>query len=94
MNADTGRLRSLGNEVQGEAAAYRSEVNKIYQVVDNLRTVWNGTDNQAFVTKVNSYKDEMENLGKVIDSYGEFLLQVAKVIDDTQSQIADAAGKL
>lgn len=94
MNADTARLRTLGNEVQSEAGSYKTEVNNIYATVDNLRTVWNGADNQAFVTKVTGYREEIENLGKVVDSYGDFLLQVAKVIDNTQNEIASAAGKL
>ena len=43
---------------------------------------------------LNEYKTDIENLGKVIDRYGLFLVETARNLENIQNEIASQAGKL
>lgn len=83
-----------GKEVQSLAQDYQNEVTKIYSNIENLRNAWSGQDNQAYINKVNEYKADIENLGKVINRYGLFLVETARNLENIQNEIASQAGKL
>ena len=94
FSANMENLRALGKEVQVLASDYQAEVAKVYTNVENLRNAWSGQDNQAYINKVNEYKADIENLGKVIDRYGLFLVETAKNLENVQNEIANQANKL
>lgn len=94
ISADMQGIRSLGQNIQGKAGEYTSEVNKIYNAVEELKNGWQGADNQSYVAKVNEYKETIQNLGKVIEDYGTFLIQTAESLQQLQDDIASAAGRL
>ena len=96
MNIQTNieNLSIRGKEVQSLAQDYQNEVIKIYSNIENLRNAWSGQDNQAYINKVNEYKADIENLGKVIDRYGLFLVETARNLENIQNEIASQAGKL
>ena len=91
---NTENLSTRGKEVQSLAQDYQNEVSKIYSNIENLRNAWSGQDNQAYINKVNEYKADIENLGKVIDRYGLFLVETARNLENIQNEIASQAGKL
>lgn len=94
IQANTENLSTRGKEVQSLARDYQNEVTKIYSNIENLRNAWSGQDNQAYINKVNEYKADIEKLGKVIDSYGLFLVETARNLENIQNEIASQAGKL
>lgn len=94
LRANMGEITAMGNNVAQQAEAYLNNVNKIYSVVDSLAQKWEGADNQQYIQKVNEYKPDMENLGKVIDGYGQFLKSTASTLSQVQSDIASAASRL
>ena len=94
VRANMGELTSMGNQVSQQAELYLNEINRIYGVVDSLVEKWEGTDNQQFAAKVNEYKPDMQNLGKVITDYGQFLKTTASTLSQVQSDIASATNKL
>ncbi len=87
-------LRSLGKDIESKSAEYAAEVKKIYTSVDNLRNGWAGPDNQSYVTRVNEHKEQITELGKVIDDYGRFLQVTANQLGQVQQDISNAAGRL
>lgn len=94
IQANIENLSICGKEVQSLAQDYQNEVTKIYSNIENLRNAWSGQDNQAYINKVNEYKADIEKLGKVIDSYGLFLVETARNLENIQNEIASQAGKL
>lgn len=92
--AQMGDITTTGNKVITEATSYASLVKKIYSAVDDLSSKWQGTDTQAYIEKVKSYQADIENLGKAIESYGQFLKQTATTYQNTRDSIASAAGRL
>jgi len=94
VSADFDQIRRLGQEVQGQAGSYNSETKKIYGAVDNLKNSWKGADNQGYINKVNEQRKTIEDLGKVIENYGLFLIETANHLEKVQAEIKAAAGKL
>ena len=87
-------MRNDASAITKAAGDYKASVNKLYQEVDQLADVWKGTDNQEYATKVNSYKQDMLNLGVAVDGYADFLRRAANTIQTTQESVSSAAGKL
>ena len=48
-------------------------IQNIYNIVENLKGVWDGTSAQKFADKIESHKSEYEAFGKLINQVGEFL---------------------
>ena len=94
FQADYQEIRATGREILGQSREYNSEVKSIYRKVDQVSNGWQGADNKAFATQVNSYKPIMEELGKTIEECGTFLTKVADVIEETQKNISEAAGRI
>ena len=94
ISANMDAIRTLGTNVQGYASEYIGEVNKIYGYVEELKNGWQGADNQSYVQKVNEYKETITNLGKVIEDYGNFLVDTANHMQSVQDEISAAAGRL
>lgn len=94
ITANPEAVRTLGGNVKEQATLYKNEVNKIYAAVDELKTGWQGTDNQSYVNKVNEYRETITNLGNAIEDYGTFLTATANELQRTQDEIASAAGRL
>ena len=86
--------RSLGNEMIGKSEEYNAEIVKLYNYMDELKSGWTGEDNQAYVNQVETYRQELQDLGEVIKQYGNFLLNAASSLEKTRSDIASAAKNL
>lgn len=94
FQADYEEIKATGMELLAQAREYNSEVSAIYKKVDEVSNGWQGADNKAFATQVNSYKPIMEDLGAAIEECGAFLKSVSEVIEETQRNITDAAGRI
>lgn len=94
INANMSEMMTTGGKVIQSGDDFKAQTERLYQAVDNLEAKWQGTDNKAYITKVNEYKDDMLNLAKVIVNYGEFIRATAKTYMDVADDIASAASKL
>ena len=92
VNMET--VRSLGKTVGEQAAEYNTEITNIYSVVDDIKSVWQGSDSASYTSQVEGYRASMEALGKVIEQYGQFLLNTADTYQKLQEDITSNAGKL
>jgi len=94
ISTDLEQLKKLGENVKSDAADYASEVRKMYMAVEELANKWKGADNQAYIQQVSSYKADIENLGKVVDNFGTFLIETAANLTRVQNEIKSAAANL
>jgi uncharacterized protein YukE len=94
LQANLGQMNYDAKDIQDAAIEYNNAVNELYKIVDNLTTSWQGTDNVAFANKVNGYKEEIIALGKVVENYAIFLNRSSGSLNDLQTDISSAAGKL
>ncbi len=94
IGADYNEIHSAAKQISNAANDYNSNVLELYNIVDNLASVWKGDDNVAFINTVNSYKKDILALGSVVNNYAIFLESAAVNLENTQSGIRDAAGRL
>ncbi len=94
LSAKTTNLKSMGNTVCTKASEFKTKYEEVYSEVESLANNWKGADNQAFATSIKSYKEDMVNLYKVIDSYGDFMKKTAAAMDKLQGEITEAANKM
>ena len=94
LSANMDTIRQMGLNVQEQAAEYKNEVANIYSEIDDLKNNWQGTDSDKYTSQVYSYKESIEALGKVIEQYGEFLLNTAQTYTQLRDDIASNAGRL
>lgn len=87
LYTDTDSMKSVGNSTKANAEEYLSEISKIYNHIDDLASRWKGADNQAYVSKTNEYRADMDKLGHVMDDFGNFIIGAANSYQETQDSI-------
>lgn len=92
VNMET--VRTMGKTVSDQAAEYNNEITNIYAAIDAVKSVWQGSDSASYTSQVEGYRASMEALGKVIEQYGQFLLNTADTYTKLQEDITSNAGKL
>lgn len=86
-------LRKTGITATSCGDEYLLELKKVFKTIEDLKTVWQGEDLNVFINKALSYKQEMENLGKVIEIFGDALTKVANKSENIQINIQKDANK-
>ncbi len=94
LSAKTSNLKSMGTVVSSKAQEFKKKYEEVYSEVESLAANWKGADNQAFASSIKSYKEDMLNLYKVIDSYGDFMKKTASAMDKLQGDIKTEANKM
>ncbi len=94
IRASYAEMKTAANEISKASEEYKSNVESLYGIVDNLVNNWKGTDNVSFANTVNGYKNDLKSLGDVVNSYANFLNNAANIISSTQDDVSDAAGRL
>lgn len=94
LSVNMDMVKQMGLNVQEQAAEYGKEVANIYSEIDDLKNNWQGADSEKYAEQVYSYKESIEALGKVIEQYGQFLLNTAQTYSKLQEDIASNAGRL
>lgn len=90
ISIDPQGLKKIATNVQNDASKYETEIKEVYRIVEAIKGSWAGKDSQQYIAKVNSYKTQMENLGKIIQQYGEFIQKVGTEYQKTQDEIQKA----
>ena len=80
---DTEKLVSTSDKVLSQADSYMSIANQLFNEVGSMGVAWNGKDNEAFVNQINGYRDNFEQLDKLLRQYAEMLLTVDKEYRET-----------
>lgn len=94
LQANLEQMKNEARDINSAAKEYEDAVTQLYAVVDNLSTSWQGVDNKTFVDKINSYKNEIQTLGQIVNNYAIFLDGAAGSLDELQGDVSSAAGKL
>lgn len=86
INVNKDSLVNTGNNIINKSKEFMFQVEQIKKLVEMLKDNWQGKDMEAFVEAMNNtYIPELENLSKVIESYGAYLLNVKKQYDKLDS---------
>lgn len=94
IGAEYEGIIAIANKINELAQSYLDNIGSIYQQINELANYWEGIDNLAFKEAANSYKQNLTDLGKVINNYANFLIFSVNKIKENQNNIAEQAGRL
>ena len=94
IRATYDEMQSQATEISKAAEDYKLNVDSLYGIIDNLSSNWQGADNVRFANTVNGYKEDLKALGDAVNSYATFPKKAANIINETQSDVSNAASRL
>ena len=91
----TERLVQSAGVVEEKTANYNTEWAKIYTELQNLKSSqWQGVASDAFNAKLEGYRNDFEEMSKILLNYATYLRNAAENYVKTEEAIKDAAGSL
>ncbi len=94
FTVETADLRKSASVIEEKTARYDAEWAKIYLEIANLRVEWQGQSSDQFNKQIEGYRNDFEELAKILRSYSEFLKTTADRIEKTENGVKDSAGQL
>ena len=91
----TERLVGSAGIIEEKTAKYNSEWAKLYSEIQNLKSSqWQGVASDTFNAKIEAYRNDFEEMAKVLLSYATYLRGAAENYVKTEEALKDAAGNL
>ena len=91
----TERLVSSAGAIEEKIAKYNSEWAKLYTELQSLKsTQWQGIASDTFNSKLEAYRNDFEEMSKVLMEYAQYLKTAADNYVKTEEAIKDAASNL
>jgi len=91
----TERLVTSANVIEEKTARYNSEWAKLYTELQNLKSAqWQGVASDVFNTKLEGYRNDFEEMAKVLMNYVAYLKSAADNYVKTEEALRDAASNL
>lgn len=87
INMDPEQAISYGNQIVQNAATYNTEIKKIYSIVGDLKSTWTGSAAQRFTDNIESFKEDYEKFGTLINDFGELLVAIGKDYKDLEDNL-------
>jgi hypothetical protein len=89
------QMRSVGTRLKDDQYQdYKRLVDQIYNEVDSITLKWKGIDQTSFMNTILGKRPAMDELGKCIQGYGNFLIASSNYLKQAQDDVSDAASKL
>lgn len=91
----TERLVSSAATIEEKTAKYNSEWAKLYTELQSLKSAqWEGIASDTFNAKLEAYKNDFEEMAKILTEYASYLRTAADNYVRTEEALKDAASNL
>ena len=81
-------LRIKGNEVLEEAKRFRENVEKVFKTVNEMvNSSYLSPEAVAIANEIQSYRDDLNNMTKIIENYGQYCLNASSKVIKNQEEI-------
>lgn len=91
----TERLVSSAGVIEEKTAKYNSEWAKLYTELQSLKSAqWQGIASDTFNAKLEAYRNDLEEMSKILLEYAAYLRTTAENYVKTEEAIKDAASNL
>ncbi len=92
---ETEKLESSATRILEAVEKYNKEWNKIYEEIEALRKIeWEGEASDTFNSKIEGYRGNFEEMGKVLTNYSQILKDDASRYKKMEGEITGAASNL
>jgi len=87
-------VKRTARMIDADIIRYRDSYNNVYRASNEMAGHWAGKDNQAYVEKLNTFKNVFIETGALMDDYVQFLDRSAAEYTATQDDIWSQANNL
>lgn len=94
FSVETGSLKKSAQLITDKTARYEAEVAKLYSEVAALRVAWQSQASDTFNKQIEGYRNDFQELSKILKSYSDFLSKTAERYEKTEQALNDAASSL
>lgn len=94
FRVETNDLRNSAQLIEDKTERYDAEWAKIYSEITSLKVEWQGQSSEQFNKQIEEYRNDFQELAKILRSYTEFLRAAAGKMEKTENAIKDTAGRL
>ena len=88
------KLESVAYQIEQGAADYGKLYQQLFTEVEGMEKAWQGTDNIAYTTQIEGFRDDLNKIKQILEQYALFLKESAKLYKNTQEEIVNKAKKL
>ncbi len=83
IKANTGAIKTAADNILGYARTYSGAFSSLYEDINALKATWTSTDGDAYINKINSYREEFETMFKKLEASAEALQAMALNYENT-----------
>ncbi|PJI09599.1 MULTISPECIES: WXG100 family type VII secretion target [Clostridium] len=91
---DPSKLKSASGNMDTEIAQYEKNYNQLYSEVEAMKSAWQGSDNQAYVTQIEGFREAFKAMVSVMKEYSDFLKSSSTYYSQAQEETMNAARRL
>lgn len=94
IQVDPARLDSAAGQIEQQTLSYEKNYRRLFQEVAAMGSGWQGKDNQAFVSQIQGFEKDFQQMAALMREYAAFLKLSAKTYRQTQDERAQMARRL
>lgn len=88
------QLDSTAVRIENLAEEYKTQYDKFYTETSAMSSTFSGKAYDAFITQIDGFKDDFDEMYRLMLAYADFLKKAAKAYRDTQDAAVAQAKKL
>ena len=94
IQADPAQMKTVAGQLEELSQRYSGYAKELMQAASTMGDAWQGEDNQAFVTQITGFTEELELMSKKLMTGSEALRTQASNYEQRQDAITSAAKSL
>lgn len=94
IRVEPAKLEAAAAQIDNQAAEYKKLYEQLYTEVDSMANAWQGSDNIAFTSQIEGFREDFLAMYTLMTQYAEFLKNSAATYRETQNEVVSQAKKL
>ncbi len=87
-------LKSAADVIENHAGNYQKVYERLYEVAGAMKADWDGVDNQAYIKRIEGFREDFQGMHDLMIKYKNFLIETANNYQKTQDNVKGQAETL
>lgn len=87
-------LEDTASRIDTGAGDYERLYTQLYTETEGMGANWQGADNRAYIDKISGFKDDLDQMAKLMNEYATFLREAARLYREAQDEVITNANNL
>lgn len=94
INVNYDEVRAGSQFLKQKSADYDGTIQSIYARMHEMSAIWQGSDNQAFISQLESFQPQLNRMTEIINEYASYLQKSADAYEQMQQDRIQQARNL